>query len=61
MNPGEVHDYVRWIRELKAGASSTPPFVNGALGDTLLATPQDGGYRFDIRLQGPGETVFFDV
>jgi protocatechuate 3,4-dioxygenase alpha subunit len=29
---------------------------------TLLATPaQDGGYRFDIRLQGPGETVFFDV
>ena len=29
--------------------------------DTLLATPQDGGYRFDIRLQGPGETVFFAV
>jgi protocatechuate 3,4-dioxygenase, alpha subunit len=29
--------------------------------DTLLATPQDGGYRFDVRLQGPGETVFFDV
>ena len=21
----------------------------------------DGAYRFDIRLQGPGETVFFDV
>jgi protocatechuate 3,4-dioxygenase, alpha subunit len=29
--------------------------------DTLLAQPQDGGYRFDIRLQGPGETVFFDI
>jgi protocatechuate 3,4-dioxygenase, alpha subunit len=29
--------------------------------DTLLARPQDGGYRFDIRLQGPGETVFFDI
>jgi protocatechuate 3,4-dioxygenase, alpha subunit len=29
--------------------------------ETLLAQPQDGGYRFDIRLQGPGETVFFDV
>ena len=29
--------------------------------DTLMATPDDGGYRFDIRLQGPGETVFFDV
>ena len=26
---------------------------------TLLAPPEDGGYRFDIRLQGPGETVFF--
>jgi protocatechuate 3,4-dioxygenase alpha subunit len=29
--------------------------------DTLLALPSDDGYRFDIRLQGPGETVFFDV
>ncbi len=28
---------------------------------TLLAQPQDGIYHFDIRLQGPGETVFFDV
>jgi protocatechuate 3,4-dioxygenase, alpha subunit len=26
---------------------------------TLLAQPVDGGYRFDIRLQGEGETVFF--
>jgi protocatechuate 3,4-dioxygenase alpha subunit len=29
--------------------------------DTLLAQPTEGGYRFDIRLQGPGETVFFSV
>lgn len=29
--------------------------------DTLIATATDGGYRFDIRLQGDGETVFFDV
>jgi protocatechuate 3,4-dioxygenase alpha subunit len=29
--------------------------------DTLLAQATDNGYRFDIRLQGPGETVFFDV
>jgi protocatechuate 3,4-dioxygenase alpha subunit len=29
--------------------------------DTLLAQPIEGGYRFDIRLQGLGETVFFDV
>ncbi len=28
---------------------------------TLLAQPADGGYRFDIRLQGDGETVFFAV
>jgi protocatechuate 3,4-dioxygenase alpha subunit len=28
---------------------------------TLIATPEDGGYRFDIRLQGEGETVFFAV
>jgi protocatechuate 3,4-dioxygenase, alpha subunit len=29
--------------------------------ETLLAQPSDGGYRFDIRIQGPGETVFFAV
>jgi protocatechuate 3,4-dioxygenase alpha subunit len=29
--------------------------------DTLVATAVDGGYRFDIRLQGDRETVFFDV
>jgi protocatechuate 3,4-dioxygenase, alpha subunit len=28
---------------------------------TLLAAQQDGGYRFDIHLQGERETVFFDV
>lgn len=28
---------------------------------TLLAEPTDLGYRFDIRLQGSGETVFFAV
>ena len=28
---------------------------------TLLAEPVDGGYRFDIRVQGPHETVFFAV
>jgi protocatechuate 3,4-dioxygenase, alpha subunit len=29
--------------------------------ETLLAQPSDDGYRFDIRLQGPEETVFFAV
>ena len=28
---------------------------------TLLAEPDQDGYRFDIRLQGPDETVFFAV
>jgi protocatechuate 3,4-dioxygenase alpha subunit len=31
---------------------------------TLIAQPaggQPGAYRWDVRLQGPGETVFFDV
>jgi len=28
---------------------------------TLVATPDADGYRIDIRLQGPGETVFFEV
>ena len=27
--------------------------------ETLLAQPVEGGYTIDIRLQGPGETVFF--
>jgi protocatechuate 3,4-dioxygenase alpha subunit len=27
--------------------------------ETLLATPVDGGYAIDIRVQGPRETVFF--
>jgi protocatechuate 3,4-dioxygenase alpha subunit len=28
---------------------------------TLLAAPEDGGYRFDVRLQGSDETAFFAV
>jgi protocatechuate 3,4-dioxygenase, alpha subunit len=28
---------------------------------TLIAQPTADGYRFDIRLQGPGETVFFAI
>ena len=28
---------------------------------TLVAQSTDAGYQFDIRLQGPGETVFFAV
>jgi protocatechuate 3,4-dioxygenase alpha subunit len=32
-----------------------------ALRATLIAVSADDGYRFDIRLQGEGETVFLDV
>jgi protocatechuate 3,4-dioxygenase alpha subunit len=28
---------------------------------TLVATSEEGGYRFDVRLQGDDETVFLDV
>ena len=35
--------------------------VPAARRNTLLAQPTTDGYRFDIRLQGPGETVFFDI
>ena len=30
-------------------------------GSTLVARPVDGGYEFDVRLQGDGQTVFFAV
>ncbi|GAA3385752.1 protocatechuate 3,4-dioxygenase subunit alpha [Cryptosporangium minutisporangium] len=33
--------------------------VPAAARETLLATPTEDGYRFDIRLQGDGETAFF--
>ena len=29
--------------------------------ETLVAVPEDGGLRFDIHLQGPGQTTFFAV
>lgn len=35
--------------------------VPGDRRGTLVATRTDDGYRFDVRLQGEGETVFFDV
>jgi protocatechuate 3,4-dioxygenase alpha subunit len=28
---------------------------------TLIAVAEDAGYRFDVRLQGPDETVFFSL
>jgi protocatechuate 3,4-dioxygenase alpha subunit len=47
-----------------AGANAADPVlasVPAGRRDTLVAERSEGGYRFDIRLQGPGETVFFAV
>jgi protocatechuate 3,4-dioxygenase alpha subunit len=41
--------------------TSVPDTVPAERRATLMAEPADDGYRFDIRIQGPGETVFFDV
>ncbi|MEL6645209.1 MAG: protocatechuate 3,4-dioxygenase subunit alpha [Pseudomonadota bacterium] len=53
----------------EAAANATDPVLNliewEGRRSTLIAARQDGGdgpvYRFDIRLQGDAETVFFDV
>ncbi len=48
----------------EAGANAQDPVLQSVPSDrrsTLIAVAQDDGYRFDIRLQGEGETVFFDV
>ncbi len=45
-------------------ANATDPVLQAVPAErraTLLAQPADGTYRFDIRLQGPSETVFFAV
>lgn len=45
-------------------ANAADPVLNTipeARRTTLLAQPAGEDYRFDIRLQGPGETVFFDL
>jgi protocatechuate 3,4-dioxygenase alpha subunit len=47
-----------------ATENATDPVLNSvdsARRGTLVATAVDGGYRFDIRLQGDSETVFFSV
>ena len=38
-----------------------PAQVDPAFRHTLIAHPAPYGYRFDIVVQGPDETVFFDV
>lgn len=48
----------------EAEANSADPvlaMVEPLRRDTLIAAGQGDTYRFDIRLQGEGETVFFDI
>ena len=51
----------RVVTRIYLDESDVPEFVPAGRRDTLLAEPTTDGLRFDIRLQGPGETVFFDV
>jgi protocatechuate 3,4-dioxygenase alpha subunit len=53
----------RVVTRIYFADADVPDAVPPARRATLLAEPSDdhGKYRFDIRLQGPGETVFFDV
>ena len=57
-----AHGLLRHLRtRICLDESAVPESVPANRRDTLLAERTDDGYRFDIRIQGPGETVFFDV
>lgn len=46
----------------ETAANAADPVLSTVPADrraTLIAEPADGGYRFDVRLQGAHETVFF--
>lgn len=50
----------------EAAANLADPVLAGLRGGeadraTLIAAPVDGGYRLDLHLQGPDETVFFAI
>ena len=60
---GLLHRVVTRIYFPQFDNASDPVFasVAEARRSTLVAQSTEDGYRFDIRLQGEGETVFFDV
>ena len=61
---GQNHLYTRIYFEDEAAANAEDPVLASVPADrrsTLIARREPGGYRLDIRLQGEGETVFFDV
>ncbi len=58
------HVYTRVYFEDEADANAADPVLSAVEPErrhTLIATRQDATYTFDIHMQGPDETVFFDV
>ena len=51
----------RLVTRIYFDAGDVPDSVPADRRDTLVAKPDGDGYRFDIILQGEGETVFFQV
>jgi len=51
----------RVVTRVYFDAADLPDVVPPDRRETLLAQRGDDDYRFDVRLQGRGETVFFDV
>jgi protocatechuate 3,4-dioxygenase alpha subunit len=59
------HLFTRLYFDDEAEANAGDPVLSGLTDDaaraTLIAAREDDGYRLDIHLQGPDETVFFAV
>jgi protocatechuate 3,4-dioxygenase alpha subunit len=51
----------RVVTAIHFDAADVPEEVPADRRETLVAQPEGDGYRFDIVLQGEGETVFFSV
>lgn len=61
---GQNHLFTRVYFADEAEANARDPVLQSVPADrrgTLIAARTEAGYRLDIRVQGEGETVFFDV
>jgi protocatechuate 3,4-dioxygenase alpha subunit len=61
---GQNHLYTRLYFSDEVAANARDPVLAAVPEDrrgTLIATRDGAAYRLDIRIQGDGETVFFDV
>jgi len=60
----QLHTRIYFADDAALPSDPVLALVPGDRRETLLAHPDPqhpGRWRFDLRLQGPGETVFFDV